>query len=74
MPLKGLAEGPFLMCARVLASPTLYIVKLGPPYVGVYAQIIMPTGEYPYVALDPQNILPAHPHFPYGWDVEPDEL
>ena len=52
---------PAFVFLNVKVNPTTHLILIqADPDLGVPDAVV------------PNNILPGHPHFPYGWSVEPD--
>lgn len=72
VPLLGLAGGEVTLCARMLNVPWegyLAAPLAGPGTAAVYQDLGGSQGYDAYLA-----VVPRGPHFPYGWDVEPDQM
>jgi len=68
----GLADGVFLLSARTLGDPDIAVCKITSALGNEYGLIYWSAFLQQWQGLVTLTIPSYAPHFPYGYDVEPD--
>lgn len=68
---QGLGSLGITLCSRLLGTAQNFLTNQ--PAGGDCIQYLVPTAVNPHAAYVGTTLskLPGHPHFPYGYDVEP---